>query len=493
MVVTATDAEQRTFHNDGTPKKWQRSYSRRVMVTDILVIVLSVFGAQQLRFGNFTKNLILEPRDGSKLAIDYTIISILLIAAWLIGLRVVNSRDHKIIGSGSLEYKLVTDTTIKAFGVLSILALILRAPIARGYLIIAFPIGLALLVLSRWAWRKWLLQVRKKGRYLHRAVIAGEFVKTNHVAQQIQRDAGAGFKIVGSVLDNGSLTDSPDDALESNDFTKMIEMVDATQADTLIVTSADAFSPIVLRELGWQLEQRAVEFVVAPALTDIAGPRIHTRPVAGLPLIHVEYPEFTGSKYFIKRLTDIFLSSILILVLSPVLLAVSLAVKLDSHGPLIFKQERIGQNGQPFRMLKFRSMVVDAELKLAALLERSEGNGVLFKMKDDPRVTKVGSFIRRYSLDELPQLFNVLMGDMSLVGPRPPLHAEVDTYEGWVHRRLLVKPGITGLWQVSGRSNLSWDDSIRLDLYYVENWSLLGDLIILYRTIKAVVASEGAY
>lgn len=493
MAVTATGAEQRTQARDNAPKKWQRSYARRVLITDFLVIVLSVFGAQQVRFGNFTKNLVLEPTDNTKWTIDYTVVSILLIAAWMVGLRVVNSRDHKIIGAGSLEYKLVTDTTIKAFGVLAIVALILRAPIARGYLIIAFPIGLALLVLSRWGWRKWLLHVRKKGKYLHRAVIAGEFVKTNHVAQQIQRDAGAGFRIVGSVLDNGSLTDSPDDALESNDFTKMIDIVDATHADTLIVTSADAFSPIVLRELGWQLEQRAVEFVVAPALTDIAGPRIHTRPVAGLPLIHVEYPEFTGSKYFIKRLTDIFLSSILILVLSPVLLVVSLAVKLDSRGPLIFRQERIGQNGQSFKMLKFRSMVVDAELKLAALLEQSEGNGVLFKMKDDPRVTSVGRFIRRFSLDELPQLFNVLKGDMSLVGPRPPLPAEVEAYEGWVHRRLLVKPGITGLWQVSGRSNLSWDDSVRLDLYYVENWSLMGDFIILYRTIRAVVASDGAY
>ncbi len=181
--------------------------------------------------------------------------------------------------------------------------------------------------------------------------------------------------------------------------------------------------------------------------------------------------------------------------LSPVLLVLALLVKVTSTGPVFFLQERVGLNGSTFHMIKFRSMVVDAEQRLQELsaLDRAEGNTVLFKMKNDPRVTRVGAFMRRYSLDEVPQLFNVLVGSMSLVGPRPPLAREVERYDVHVHRRFLVKPGMTGLWQVSGRSDLSWEDSVRLDLYYVENWSMVGDLLILWRTARAVVAKDGAY
>jgi exopolysaccharide biosynthesis polyprenyl glycosylphosphotransferase len=228
---------------------------------------------------------------------------------------------------------------------------------------------------------------------------------------------------------------------------------------------------------------------------DIGGPRIHTRPVAGLPLIHVETPRYEGSVLFAKRAFDIIASGIFIVLLSPLLLAIALIVRLSSPGPVLFRQPRVGLNGSEFRMFKFRSMVTDAESRLAKLedTQRAAGNTVMFKMKDDPRVTPVGKFIRRFSIDELPQLFNVFAGTMSLVGPRPPLQREVDLYENHVHRRFLVKPGITGLWQVSGRSDLSWEDTVRLDLYYVENWSITGDLVILWRTIKAVIESDGAY
>jgi exopolysaccharide biosynthesis polyprenyl glycosylphosphotransferase len=235
--------------------------------------------------------------------------------------------------------------------------------------------------------------------------------------------------------------------------------------------------------------------VVAPSLTDIGGPRIHTRPVAGLPLIHVETPRYEGTKLFAKRMFDIVASSIILLLSSPLLLGIAVAVRFTTPGPVLFTQERVGINGRPFQMLKFRTMVVDAEARLRELQEedRSVGNQVLFKMKDDPRVTPVGRILRRFSLDELMQLVNVLNGSMSLVGPRPPLAREVKEYERKVHRRFLVKPGITGLWQVSGRSNLSWEDSVRLDLYYVENWSIVGDLVILWKTARAVLAREGAY
>ncbi len=234
---------------------------------------------------------------------------------------------------------------------------------------------------------------------------------------------------------------------------------------------------------------------MAPSLTDVAGPRIHSRPVAGLPLLHVETPQYSGFRAAVKRVFDVVLSSLALVVLAVPMLVVAALVKTTSAGPVFFMQERVGYHGRAFRMFKFRSMRQDAEELLTQLdqQEKIDQASVLFKMKDDPRVTRVGKFIRRYSIDELPQLINVLKGDMSLVGPRPSLAREVELYDPHVHRRFLVKPGITGLWQVSGRSDLSWEESVRLDLYYVENWSLTADIMILWKTTRAVFHASGAY
>jgi exopolysaccharide biosynthesis polyprenyl glycosylphosphotransferase len=248
-----------------------------------------------------------------------------------------------------------------------------------------------------------------------------------------------------------------------------------------------------IRRLGWELENAQVELILMSRLTDVAGPRIHMRPINGLPMVHVDLPQYSGYSHAVKRIFDVSIVSVALLLLAPVFAITAAIVRLDSPGPVIFRQERVGAHGTRFTMLKFRSMVVDAEDRLEQLRAQDEGNGVLFKMKDDPRVTRAGRVLRAYSLDELPQLWNVLRGDMSLVGPRPPLPREVELYEGHVSRRLLTRPGITGLWQVNGRSNLSWEDSVRLDLYYVENWSLTGDLVVLAKTLKAVFHSDGAY
>lgn len=228
---------------------------------------------------------------------------------------------------------------------------------------------------------------------------------------------------------------------------------------------------------------------------DVAGPRVLTRPVQGLPLLHVEAPRFGGPQLVLKNVADRVAAVLALVLLSPVMLGVALAIRSESGGPVLFRQERVGRGGRSFGMLKFRSMVPDAETMLPALQLVDEGAGPLFKMRNDPRVTRVGAFIRRYSLDELPQLVNVVRGEMSMVGPRPPLPREVATYEADVRRRLLVKPGLTGLWQISGRSNLSWDESVRLDLYYVENWTPVLDLMILWRTVQVVLRPEeyGAY
>jgi exopolysaccharide biosynthesis polyprenyl glycosylphosphotransferase len=317
------------------------------------------------------------------------------------------------------------------------------------------------------------------------------------VADQIGRHSTSGYTLLGAYT-LGSKPETPlpsrvDDLVVDHDAEQPVDVAMRLGADTLVFTGSESMTPRETREMGWNAEHAEIDMVVAPALTDVAGPRIHTTPVAGLPLVHIDYPGLDPAKSFTKRLLDVLVSGTLLVALIPLWLVLALVIRADSPGGVIYRQERIGLNGRRFKMLKFRSMLADADKQLPSLLDRSDGNGVLFKMKDDPRVTKVGGFLRRHSLDELPQLWNVLRGEMALVGPRPPIEAEVEQYDEWAMRRLMVKPGITGLWQTSGRSNLSWDESVRMDLYYVDNWSVMGDLVLLFRTIKAVLKPEGAY
>ncbi len=276
-------------------------------------------------------------------------------------------------------------------------------------------------------------------------------------------------------------------------FSDVADVAARMHADSGILTSSDQLPPATVRRIAWSLESSTVELAVAPALTEIAGPRIHIRQLAGLPLLHVAVPQYEGSKQAAKAVFDVTTAVVLSILLSPVLLVLALIVRFSSRGPVIFKQERVGLNGRTFRMLKFRTMVDGAEDRLDELMPLNEGSGPLFKVRDDPRVTRVGRILRRYSLDELPQLWNVIRGDMSIVGPRPPLPSEVERYEPEVRRRLLVKPGVTGPWQISGRSDLSWAEGVRLDLFYVENWSLMGDLLMIWRTLRVVLRRHGAY
>jgi exopolysaccharide biosynthesis polyprenyl glycosylphosphotransferase len=248
-----------------------------------------------------------------------------------------------------------------------------------------------------------------------------------------------------------------------------------------------------LRQLAWELEKTGTDLCVAPALLDVAGPRTTIRPTAGLTLLHVDHPQLSGPRQVMKDLVDRVAAGVALLLLSPLMLVLAICVRLSDRGPALFKQTRVGKNGRSFKIYKFRTMVVDAERRLAELREMNEFDGVLFKMRRDPRVTPVGARLRKWSLDELPQLFNVLLGEMSLVGPRPPLPDEAALYADHVRRRLVVKPGLTGLWQVSGRSDLTWEESVRLDLRYVENWSLALDLQILWKTVFVLIRGRGAY
>ncbi len=492
MVSGAESTSAPSFAAQPSTADWSRAYGRRVLFTDLLVLIWVVFGVQIAWLG-FDSNLATNAND---LRLNYTGISIIVILLWLGALAVFDTRGARVLGVGSTEYRLVADSSGRVFGLLAIAAFLFHIDLARGYVLIAFPVGILFLLLSRWMWRQWLVAQRRSGRYSAKVLLVGSLASVRHIAGELARTPEAGYRVLGASVANGGAGTLPGtDIRIFGAFDEILVALEQSGADTVVITSADDLPPERVRELSWSLEPGKQHLVVAPSLTDIGGPRIHTRPVQGLPLIHVETPTYEGRKLYAKRAFDVVAAGLLIILLSPLFLVLTLAVKLSSPGPALFRQERVGLKGEAFRMVKFRSMVVDAEARLQELsaLDRVQGNPVLFKMKDDPRVTRVGSVMRRFSLDELPQLFNVVSGEMSLVGPRPPLQREVSGYDVRVHRRFLVRPGITGLWQVSGRSDLSWDDSVRLDLYYVENWSITVDLVILWRTIRAVVRSDGAY
>lgn len=274
----------------------------------------------------------------------------------------------------------------------------------------------------------------------------------------------------------------------------LLNAVKRSEATTVVVTDTEHLGHRGLKELTWELEGSGIELLVSPSVVDVAGSRIHLRAVASLPLLHLEEPQFAEAGAWPKLAFDRMVAAVLLVVVSPLLALVAVLVRVTSAGPIFYRQERIGREGIAFNMVKFRTMKVGADAELQALIsEQGSAETPLFKVKDDPRLTRIGGFMRRYSIDELPQLFNVLKGDMSLVGPRPQRQAEVELYDTAAHRRLHVLPGMTGLWQISGRSDLSWEESIRLDNYYVENWSLVGDLLILWKTVRAVISPNGAY
>ncbi|WP_307786054.1 sugar transferase [Rathayibacter sp. SD072] len=465
------------------------------MVTDVLVIVVSVFSSQFFWLGIDSHELYVagNQSDIAELLANYWIVSAVLVVVWTALLKFYATRDDRVLGAEVTEYKRILDATLLLFAVITCVAYLGKIDFARGYIITALPLGLLLLWLTRGLWRIWLRRQRATGDYSSSVVLVGSPRTVEHTYRELVRTPGAGYRVVGVCIPEGigsaELNELGVPVFDNITVDAVPEVLNATGADTVIITSSDHLPPERIRRLSWNLEPGRHHLVMAPSLTDISGPRIHTRPVAGLPLVHIETPRYEGSKRASKRALDIVGSLGIILLLLPFIAAVALAIKLTSPGPLFYRQTRIGMNGQPFGMIKFRSMVVDANEMLADLLaKQGTSDKPLFKIKDDPRITRIGRFIRKYSIDEVPQLFNVLRGEMSLVGPRPQVSGEVELYDDVARRRLNVKPGMTGLWQVSGRSTLSWEDAIRLDLYYVENWSFTGDLALLARTVQAVVA-----
>src|SRR5690606_20347977 len=423
-------------------RHWERRYRMFLHFTDLGAIGLAVGLTAWIQLG----------LGGAPL--DVTLRASLLCVVWLAMLGGTHTRDAALFRASAVEYRGVAHATGLAFGALAIGDALLSLHGMQLLLLIALPSGLASLMLSRWSWRRWLTVQRAQGRFSSRTLVVGNREDVEYVVTSLNRAKASGLRIVGVTLLDGNARELVvgDGAYPVLGNVNTVGAVARDLgADTVVVASRPHGEAEFVKRLSWQLEGTAAELVLSSRLADVAGPRLSFEPLDGLPLIRMQIPTYSGGQHGVKRALDILVgiaALIPIALLTPLLAAL---IKLDSPGPVFFFQERVERDGRLFKMVKFRSMKTDAEQQLAALRQQNEGSGPLFKMKDDPRVTRVGKVLRKLSLDELPQFWNVLMGDMSVVGPRPPLPSEVGGYDGTVFRRLYIKPGITGLWQVSGR------------------------------------------
>jgi exopolysaccharide biosynthesis polyprenyl glycosylphosphotransferase len=464
--------------------RWARRYVVQLVLVDAVCAAAAVLLGWTVRFG----------LPANARIVGYLASSGLFVAFWLLSLLVAGAYEIQRISVGAGEYQRLLRAGVNLGGSVAILAYLMHLALARTFLAIMLPAGVLAMMLGRFALRRAVHRRRARGEWTNQILAVGTRESVAHLAAVLKRNKLAGLNVVGACVDEmsigdevlagvpvvGRVSDAADEAAK-------------VRAD-IVAVAGTGLGPRRVRELGWQLEGTGRSMVVAPELTDVAGPRVHVSPVEGLPLMWVDQPAFTGARRVVKRGLDLFGASLLLLLSGPLLLLIGLLVRLTSRGPALYRSTRLGEHGRPFTVFKFRTMYNGADQVRAELLVRNEiAGGILFKMRKDPRVTPLGRLLRKLSVDELPQLVNVIGGSMSLVGPRPPLPDEVERYGVHARRRLLVKPGMTGLWQVSGRSDLSWDEAVRLDLYYVENWSLGLDLAIVLRTIWVVLTGRGAY
>lgn len=496
----------------GPGRRWQLRHRALLVASDLAVLLLATW------LGS------LASPNGPPLSI-----AVVLVVGWLVSLAAHGTHNTRRAGSGTAELRrVVTASARVALGFLAFVYLA-GADSARGLVLVTLPLGTLLLLLGRAAVRGALVVARRGGHGGDRVLAVGTVLDVLHLIEQARRSPGSGFQVVAACVpvhegperrrtDNRRFSrtlaahgqpsgDRRADSDRRGDVAdlfgigvpvlgaphQVLGAVETGQADSVVVAGQGMLSRHALRRLAWQLQASGTRLFVASALSDVAAPRITVRTLAGLPLLQVEAPVFGGGRRLLKSVMDRVLAATLVLLLTPLLLVIAALVAFGSPGGVLYRQERIGLGQRSFKCLKFRTMRAGAHLEVPDLDRPDQPDSVLFKMRADPRITKVGKVLRRCSLDELPQLFNVLAGSMSLVGPRPPLPKEVAAYGHDVHRRLLVKPGMTGLWQVSGRSDLSWAESVRLDLYYVENWSPWLDLQIMARTVLAVAGGRGAY
>jgi exopolysaccharide biosynthesis polyprenyl glycosylphosphotransferase len=438
--------------------------------------------AAQIRFGNHRS-----------MPVAYLCITAALPVLWCAAVLLAGGYDARFIGLGSDEFRRVLNAAVSLMAGVAILSYSAKLDLARGYIAIALLSAGILDLAGRYCLRKRLHKLRGRGAYMRRVIAVGHEAAVAELATRLHRDSYHGLSVVAACLAGDTDPDEVAAVPVIGDLTSITAAVGRFSADTVAVLTCPEMDSLRLRELAWDLEKTGTDLYVAAALLDVAGPRTTIRPVAGLPLLHVDHPELAGGKQVVKGVFDKTIAASALVLLAPLFAAMALTIWLADRGPVFFRQTRVGKNGRTFTLYKLRTMVVDAERWKPLLATRNEADDVLFKIRRDPRVTRPGTWLRRWSLDELPQLLNVLRGNMSLVGPRPALPQEAARYGDLMRRRLAVTPGLTGLWQVSGRSDLPWEEAVRLDLRYVENWSFALDLQILWKTGSAVIRGSGAY
>jgi exopolysaccharide biosynthesis polyprenyl glycosylphosphotransferase len=489
LSVQPPDLERPTLRRTVAPEResvasWSRTFVRQLLVTDAVCATIAIALGWLIRFGFSTDVL----NDA------YIFWSLVLTTGWILCLHAAGAYEIRRISTGAREYQQVLRGCASLIGTVAVLGYLSGIHVARIFVAVVIPVGAVLMVIGRYAGRQTVHTRRKHGHWTSAILAVGTSESVRHLAEVTFRNPEAGLVVVGACVEDAERgTEVAAGVPVVGEVSQAAAMAEELGVD-IVAVAGSGLGPRRIRELGWALEGTGRNMVMAPGLTEVAGPRVHVSPVEGLPLMWVDQPQFTGVRQAVKRAVDLAGASLILILASPVLLIIAATVRLTSRGPSLYRSIRMGQDGREIKVYKFRSMYRDADKQRQDLLEMNESEGgMLFKIRTDPRVTPFGRLLRRCSLDELPQLFNVIGGSMSLVGPRPPLPDEVERYESHAHRRLLVKPGMTGLWQVSGRSDLSWDESVRLDLYYVENWSLALDLAIIARTVWAVLRTRGAY
>jgi exopolysaccharide biosynthesis polyprenyl glycosylphosphotransferase len=435
----------------------------------------------------------LQVRFGGDLTAEYAALSVLFPFFWLLALRISGVYDDRYIGTGSDEYRKVLNAAVSLTAAMAIVSYTFNSELSRAYLLLTMPTVTVTDLIVRYAMRRRLHKQRAVGRCLAAVLAVGPQPAVEDLVTELRRETYHGLTVVAACLTGQSGSSTVAGVPVVGGLDDVAAAVRRASVDTVAVLSSSEIDGRTLRTLAWELEKTGTDLCVAPALLDVAGPRTTVRPTAGLTLLHVDHPQLSGPRQVVKEVFDRVVAGIALVLLSPLFAALAAAIRLTDRGPALFTQTRIGRDGHPFKIYKFRTMVVDAEQRLTELQASNDHDGVLFKMRHDPRITAIGGRLRKWSVDELPQLINVFRGEMSLVGPRPALPDEAARYADHVRRRLVVKPGITGMWQVNGRSDLSWDETVRLDLRYVENWSFALDLQILWKTLWVIGGGSGAY
>lgn len=462
---------------------WTKAYLRQALFTDIAT-------------GFVTSTLALGLRFGGHITWRYAALSLAFPVLWVASLRLSGAYDARFIGTGSDEFRKVINAGVSLTAGLALFSYAINVEVSRFYLVVTMPGVTVVGLVLRYAQRKRLHKRRALGECMSTVVVVGYEAAVADLVNELRRDSYHGLSVVATCLAGAGENVDKVAGVPVFGGVAVREVADAVRrcgADTVAVLSCPEIDAPTLRQLAWELEKTGTDLCVAPSLLDVAGPRMTVRPTAGLTLLHVDHPELSGLRQVLKGMFDRCVAAMALILLSPLFIALAIAIRLSDNGPVLFTQTRVGKDGGTFRIYKFRTMVVDAEARLAELMSANDLDGVLFKLRRDPRVTAVGARLRKWSIDELPQLINVVKGEMSLVGPRPALPSEAAKYADHVRRRLVVKPGLTGMWQVNGRSDLSWEESVRLDLRYVENWSFALDLQILWKTVSVILHGSGAY